>query len=305
MELRHLRWFTTVVEAGSFSAAARSGHITQPALSTMIAQLERDLGARLLERGRDGVRTTPAGSAVLAIARRMVEDAELARIAARAADAADAGAAEVGLAVADPSLLPLVAAPVAAARAAGARVRLVVGRHRPWDVEGVLRREVDLAVVTAPLVERRVSTTVLATERRGILVGPRNHFFTADERDVTYVELSRHMTVDPLGTPSAWTDEWSYRPWMNGERMRRGGPPVDSMGATFLSALTTESIAFVPRRVGRMGEVLGLRYLEPVDGPPCEHLLAWRTPLSSAARLVVAAVTEIGVATAGADAQPA
>ncbi|WP_430646794.1 LysR family transcriptional regulator [Agromyces sp. GXS1127] len=291
MELRHLRWFTAVVEAGSLSAAAREGHITQPALSMMIAQLERDLGARLLERGRDGVRTTPAGAAVLGIARRMVDDAELVGIAARAAAESAGDLAEVRLAIADPSLLPLVAPAVAAARLAGAHVRLVVGRHRPWEVAGVLRREVDLAVVTAPILDGRVRTATLATDGRGILVGPRSDLFAADVGELTFEELSRHATIDPIDTPVAWTDEWSYRSLMNGERMRRGGPPVDSMSDTFLSALTSDSVAFVPRQVGRVAEALGLRYLEPVGGPQCEHVLAWRPPLSAAGQVLLQAAT--------------
>ncbi|MBM7504750.1 LysR family transcriptional regulator [Agromyces aurantiacus] len=288
MELRHLRWFIAVVEAGSLSSAARSGHITQPALSVMIAQLERDLGARLLERSRDGVQPTSAGSAVLEIARRMVDDAELVEAAARAGgDRVD----EVRLAIADPGLLPLVAGAVAAAGIAGVPVKLVVGRHRPWEVDAVLNRSVHLAVVTSPILDRRVRTAPLTAERRGILVGPRNELFDASDLDVTFELLARHAAIDPVDTPEAWTDEWAYRPQMNGERMRQAGPPVDSMTATFLSSLTTEAVAFVPRQIGMIGQAMGLRYLEPRDGPPCEHLMAWRPPLSASAGLLLAAAT--------------
>ncbi|BDZ53854.1 LysR family transcriptional regulator [Agromyces marinus] len=284
MELRQLRWFLAAVEAGSLSAAAREGHISQPALSVMIAQLERELGARLLDRGRDGVRLTAAGSAVAGIARRMVDDAELAGIAARATHDHDA---EVRLAVTDPGTVPLVAGAVAAATLAGVHVSLVVGRHRPWEVHGVLRREVDLAVVTAPILDRRIRTAQLTTERRGILVGPRNDLFEAADADLTFELLADQAAVDPVDVPLDWTDEWAYRPQLNGERLRRAGPPVDSMSATFLSALTTEAVAFVPRQVGLIGQAMGLRYLEPTTGPLCEHLIAWRPPLSDAARLVL------------------
>jgi DNA-binding transcriptional LysR family regulator len=288
MEVRQLRWFIAVAEAGSLSAAAREGHISQPALSVIIAQLERDLGARLLDRGRDGVKLTAAGSAVIGIARRMIDDAELAGIAARAARDTQQ---EVRLAITDPGIVPLVAGAVAGAMLAGVRVRLVVGQHRPWELHGVKRREVDLSVVTGPVLDPRVRTTPLATDARGILVGPRNELFDADPDDVTFHMLASHAAIDPIDVPPDWTDVWAYRPQMNGERLRRAGPPVDSMSATFLSALTTEAVAFVPRQIGVIGEAMGLRYLEPPAGPRCEHLVAWRDSLSDAARLVLTAAT--------------
>ena len=61
MQLRHLRYFARIVEAGRFSRAATTVHIAQPALSQQIAELELDLGVPLLHRSARGVRTTPAG----------------------------------------------------------------------------------------------------------------------------------------------------------------------------------------------------------------------------------------------------
>jgi LysR family nitrogen assimilation transcriptional regulator len=44
MQLRHLRYFVKIVEAGSFSRAAATIHVAQPALSQQIAELEEQLG---------------------------------------------------------------------------------------------------------------------------------------------------------------------------------------------------------------------------------------------------------------------
>lgn len=61
MQLRHLRYFVKIVEAGSFSRAAAAIHVAQPALSQQIAELEQMLGVTLLHRNARGVRPTPAG----------------------------------------------------------------------------------------------------------------------------------------------------------------------------------------------------------------------------------------------------
>lgn len=69
-----LRYFLAVAETGNFSRAAKAVSVTQPTLSAGIAKLERQLGARLFDRDRQGVALTPAGSRFLARARRIAEE---------------------------------------------------------------------------------------------------------------------------------------------------------------------------------------------------------------------------------------
>jgi LysR family transcriptional regulator, nitrogen assimilation regulatory protein len=61
MHYRHLHYFVKIVEAGSFSQAARTIHVAQPALSQQIGELEASLGVALLQRSARGVRPTLAG----------------------------------------------------------------------------------------------------------------------------------------------------------------------------------------------------------------------------------------------------
>jgi LysR family hca operon transcriptional activator len=84
MELRHLRYFVAVAEAGSLTvAAARRLHTSQPSLSRQIRDLEDELGAQLLTRHARGIELTPAGRAFLDHARLVLSQVEAAGEAAR------------------------------------------------------------------------------------------------------------------------------------------------------------------------------------------------------------------------------
>lgn len=69
-----LQTFVTVVEAGSFTGAARRVHRTQSAVSMQIQRLEAALGCRLLERGGQTLRVTSAGEMFYDHARRILAD---------------------------------------------------------------------------------------------------------------------------------------------------------------------------------------------------------------------------------------
>ncbi|MCU1331599.1 MAG: transcriptional regulator, LysR family [Candidatus Angelobacter sp.] len=84
MELRHLRYFLAVAEAGSLTVAAvRKLHTSQPSLSRQIRDLEDEVGARLLTRRARGIELTPAGRAFLDHARSVLSQVEAAGEAAR------------------------------------------------------------------------------------------------------------------------------------------------------------------------------------------------------------------------------
>src|SRR5271157_2889489 len=84
MELRHLRYFVAVAEAGSLTVAAqRRLHTSQPSLSRQIRDLEGEVGAELLRRSARGIELTPAGRAFLDHARSVLSQVEAAAEAAR------------------------------------------------------------------------------------------------------------------------------------------------------------------------------------------------------------------------------
>lgn len=73
MEIRQLRYFLKIADAGSFSRASQVLHIAQPSLSHQILQLEAELGEQLLHRKPSGVEMSDAGRAFYREAQRIVK----------------------------------------------------------------------------------------------------------------------------------------------------------------------------------------------------------------------------------------
>jgi LysR family hca operon transcriptional activator len=84
MELRHLRYFVAVADAGSLTVAAQQRlHTSQPSLSRQIRDLETELGVQLLARRARGIELTPAGRTFLDHARLVLSQVDAASEAAR------------------------------------------------------------------------------------------------------------------------------------------------------------------------------------------------------------------------------
>jgi len=74
MELRHLRYFIAAAEEQHFGRASDRLHVTRPAVSQIIADLEDEIGASLFERSPQGVKLTAAGSTLLPKLQSIMED---------------------------------------------------------------------------------------------------------------------------------------------------------------------------------------------------------------------------------------
>ena len=83
MDLPTVEAFVAVAEELHFGAAAARLHLVQSSVSAAVARLERELGARLLDRSPRSVALTEAGAAVLPEARRLLATAERMHVAAR------------------------------------------------------------------------------------------------------------------------------------------------------------------------------------------------------------------------------
>lgn len=76
LNLRHLEAFAAIVSAGNFTRAARVLHVSQPALTVQIRELEQTLGVRLLDRNTRTVKLTRIGQQLSPVVERILRDVE-------------------------------------------------------------------------------------------------------------------------------------------------------------------------------------------------------------------------------------
>lgn len=111
--LRQLQYALAVAQTEGFRKAAEVCHVSQPSLSTQVAQLEDVLGVTLFERGSGGVRALPGTQQLLERMRNLLVDAEALQLAARQVSEPLSGSLRIGvIPTLSPYLVPLVVGPM-------------------------------------------------------------------------------------------------------------------------------------------------------------------------------------------------
>lgn len=148
-----LHHFLLIVEHGTFTAAAKAAHLSQPALSASIQRLEEAHGARLLDRGRRGASPTAAGRALIPRARAALSAVEEGKRAVREVLELERGEVRLGAgATACTYLLPPTLADF---RRAHPGVRFWLRETTTEEaIDAVDAGELDLAIVTHPRGDR-------------------------------------------------------------------------------------------------------------------------------------------------------
>ncbi|EFV11692.1 transcriptional regulator CynR [Segniliparus rugosus] len=169
-ELRHLRYLLAVAEHGNFTRAAEELHISQPTLSQQIKQLERALGAQLLDRTGRTVRLTDAGAAYTAHARRALR--ELAAAERAVHDVHDLSRGHLRLGV-TPTFTAYLVGPLAAelhSRHPGVGLTLA---ELPQDrmETALLADDLDLGIAFAGSHPPGIAASALFTETLSLVVG--------------------------------------------------------------------------------------------------------------------------------------
>jgi DNA-binding transcriptional LysR family regulator len=267
MELRSLRYFVAVAEELHFGRAAARLHMTQPPLSRAIKHLEADLGAVLLNRSSAGVTLTPAGAALYAEARTLLEQAEQ----VRARVTAVTGSTTLIIGTLGDSAEQAGTRLVAAYRERHPAVRVRVRETDFTDPTTGLRAGlVDVALTRAPFDYTGIATHVLRSDPVGVVL--RTDDPLARRKTLRLRDLAgRRWFQLPDGTDPIWRAYWNGTA-LGGEQ--RDGPVVRTVHECLQAVLWNGTVGLAP-----LGHDLpdGLISVPLADMPPSHLIVAWNS----------------------------
>ena len=250
MDIKQLRYFTEVAERSSFTRAAATLRIAQPALSRQVKLLEEELGLQLLHRNGRGVSLTAAGAALFDRSSHLVAElADLRRDMIKRARG-DVGAFTVGL----PASISAALAPPLTAQfrrhLPDIAVRFIAG-HSGLLPDWLTGGSIDLAVLFADPQHSRMVCQTIGSEELFALVAPNSPL--AEHGHLTGVEVAGLTLVMPQRPHAMW------------DVMDRNGIRVGRH-------VSTDIIAEAVRLV-RDGEAVAVRSLLDVAGDLAEARL--------------------------------
>lgn len=173
MELRHLRYFVSVAEELSFTAAAIRLRVSQPPLSQQIRQLEQELRTALFTRTSRRVELTAAGAVFLEHARAILAQADQATEQARAIGLGRIGTLDIGMT--GSVLLGPLGSLVAAFGARFPQVVVRLHEMSPQEQQAALHaRRTDISFLRRPADDPDLVTELAWSERVGVAL-PQHH----------------------------------------------------------------------------------------------------------------------------------
>lgn len=206
----HVRTLREIARHGSFSRAAESLRLSQPAVSLHMRQLEARCGTALLERVGKRAFATPAGALLLEHAGRAFAELEAAQEALRRLRGVVAGRLRLGTgATASIHLLPPLLRQM---RARYPEIELIVVTGNAPDIAAAISdNELDVGIVTLPVVGRQLSITPLRRDPL-VAVAPPGRVWRG-RGGLTAVELARHPLIlyERGGTIRRVIDAWFHR----------------------------------------------------------------------------------------------
>ncbi len=192
MDRRRLLSFVALAEELHFERAAVRSHITQPAMSQQLQQLESQVGARLVYRTKRRVSLTQAGEVFLGEARRIIAQMDAAALRARQIDRGEVGELTVG--VTAPALFIVFPEIVARFAEKAPHVRLVTHEMTTDEQESALRSgEIQVGVVHPPLVDESLVCRDIARAAFDIVLSSRNPLAALPE--LTLKDLAREQFI--------------------------------------------------------------------------------------------------------------
>jgi DNA-binding transcriptional LysR family regulator len=212
MDLRlvHLQTLQAVARHGSFSRAARELHLTQPAVSMQVRQLERALGLPLLERVGKRAFPTKAGEVLLAHAGRARRELEAGVEVVQQLRGVVAGRVRLGTSASFAIYLLPPALRRFRSRYPKTELTVVTG-NAPEIARGVVQNDLDVGIVSLPVRERELAVTAFHRHEL-VAIAPPDRRWRRGQR-VTAAELAREPLIlfEQGATLRRVIDEWFQR----------------------------------------------------------------------------------------------
>jgi len=192
MELRLLRTFQAVADAGSFTQAAARIHLTQAAVSVHIRQLEEEIGTPLFLRVNKKLYLTEAGRALLGHGETILRAHDEAKAALASLGQSSRGRLRIGVTSTTFTLQPLPEILSEIKRRFALLDLTVVGGTSERIVEQILAGHLDVGIVSLPVEASDLTTEMLRSDRLVAVMNPTHRL--AGEKSVTMEVL----TAEPL-----------------------------------------------------------------------------------------------------------
>jgi DNA-binding transcriptional LysR family regulator len=250
IDLRLLRIYTTLVDAGSFFDAGVVLNLSQPTLSTHLSTLEQRLGERLCERGRKGFRLTPFGETTYNAAQALFGDID--RFNDQVSNPASKSVDRISVGIIDGVVtnpkLGLQAAIAAFLKTRDVFIDLELGTPRELE-RAIANGERDLII--GPVAQKSPDVTYVALHREphGLYCGKDHPFF-----DLPAQKLTRKLLDESL---------FSIRGYRNLDDLyrvghRRASGSVNKIEAQTMMILSGCFVGFLPCHVGDHWASMGL-----------------------------------------------
>lgn len=274
LDARSLRYLLAVARERSFTAAAASLQVSQPALSQAIARMETLVGGRLVVRdargvAREGSALTPAGEALVADAGRVTELLDRALVRARRiAEEGERERVAVGIGTSTPRW---VSTRLVQASQESPELDVVL-RHVPWgqEVASLIDGKVDVVFQNlAPgenLDPRVRGVHVADTERVAV--------FTADHRLATagVIDIAE-LDDEPIVDAASDREVWLVDPRPSGAVPRTVGPPAETVEEMLAVVASGRAMAITAEAVGAAHRSDDLAYVRLTGLEPLRLVL--------------------------------
>jgi DNA-binding transcriptional LysR family regulator len=274
MELRHLRYFTAVVECKGYREASRRLHIAQPSISEAVSDLEDELGLKLFSRAHRNARVTPEGEIFYEDAVRVLQQAETAILTAKRAAEGKVGRLSIGfIGSATLSFLPDL---IRRYKLEYPNVKLALHDLYPAELDKACDRgEIDIAITRTLSLERsknRQSRVLLRDPL--VAVVPRSRKLKLKSKKIRLADLAkeRFILFHRQGAPGV------FDTIVGACRSQGFSPQVENEPNSMQTILSLveaeEGVAIVPASISNLRSN-GVQFVRLVPDLHLDLIVAW------------------------------